>query len=466
MTISQNDDSVYVYLNGSLVYSRGISSATQSFTMNLPAGNHLLQVILNNSGSNLSHLQTSGDIVDGTDVILNAGWGSSVIADASFAVKQEQEEIARKKAEEAARKAEKERARQEQLARLRKTDPVAQSFETNSVVNISSVTIELTELPTKDLTCKVVETTAGIPDIRKLIAYGRLPLASLKLGDNKVVFDSIAQLKQDTEYAFIIITESYEGQVAIAKVGDKTSDGQYLKYQTNTGVMFLSVNENTWTPVQDTDLKFVLNKVEYNTNRNIKLGTITSDERLEDLTDFRLVGNTAIPADCDVKFYMMINGSRYDIVLNKTVYLPQVKKSLGPIDIYADLSTVNSVYTPTIKEGLVLLAGKAYTPGFYTTRQFEVRDGLVTPAKLQVFLDQIAETNTTIEVAYQSGPTDEDWTTMTRVTKNDRSLGDNWIETCYESPSVSIGATRIRIKLATSHYENRPSVKNIRILTI
>lgn len=348
-------------------------------------------------------------------------------------------------------------------------DPIAQTFTTKSVCNLSAVEVEVTKKPTKDLICKLVEVTAGQPDIYKLVAYAKIPVARVKLGMNKLVFDDIAQLEANKDYAFVIITDSFEGEVAIAKVGDFDENRIVVHEQPDIdGTFFKSSNERTWTAYQDTDMKYKIYQVAYQGRKEVKLGTITAAERQDKLTDFKIVGNVANNPGTSVEFYLKINSVKYPIALNKTLNLQGINKAKGNIEVWAILTSSSPVYTPTIFSGLMFLAGNAISPSYYCSRQFEIREGRTKPAKLQIILDQLVPPNTNLEVSYQSGSTDENWTRIPKKIDSERYIGDNWVEVIYETPTSNVNflASRLRLKLETSHFENRPQVRNIRILVI
>lgn len=348
-------------------------------------------------------------------------------------------------------------------------DPIAQTFTTKSVTNISAVEVEVTAKPTKDLICKLVEVTAGQPDIYKLVAYAKIPVANVVIGMNKLVFEDIAQLEANKDYAFVIITDSFEGEVAIARVGEFDENRIVVHEQPDIdGTFFKSSNERTWTAYQDTDMKYKIYQVAYQNRKEVKIGTVTAGERQDKLTDFKLVGNVSNSPGTGVEFYLKINNVKFPIALNKTLNLQGITKAKGDIEIWAILTSSSPIYTPTIFSGLVFLAGNAITPSYYCSRQFEIREGRTKPAKLQIVLDQRVPPNTNLEVSYQSGATDENWTTIPKKLDSERYIGENWVEVIYETPSANVNflASRLRLKLETSHYENRPEVRNIRILVI
>lgn len=348
-------------------------------------------------------------------------------------------------------------------------DPIAQTFTTKAVTNVSAVEVEVTAKPTKDLICKLVEVTAGQPDIYKLVAYAKIPVANVVIGMNKLVFEDIAQLEANKDYAFVIITDSFEGEVAIAKVGEFDENRIVVHEQPDIdGTFFKSSNERTWTAYQDTDMKYKIYQVAYQNRKEVKIGTVKAAERQDKLTDFKLVGNVSNNPGTGVEFYLKINNVKFPIALNKTLNLQGITKAKGDIEIWAILTSSSPIYTPTIFSGLVFLAGNAITPSYYCSRQFEIREGRTKPAKLQIVLDQRVPLNTNLEVSYQSGATDENWTTIPKKLDSERYLGENWVEVIYETPSANVNflASRLRLKLETSHFENRPEIRNIRILVI
>ena len=460
-----NDDDVFVYVDGKAIWSRPITNNNiQTVNLNLSQGTHIIQIILNNKGNNLSHLQMSGDIVDKVKVFMNPYWSKLSIDNADSLRSEYEVQLAKQRAEEEAR-------RQRELAerRIRRTDPVAQSFIPKSPVDISAVSCYLTELPTKILYCKIVENTAGQPDIFKLVGYGEIPtVKELRLGWNKIPLESKVSLQQDKEYSLIIITESFEGKVAIAKVGERdVNTNQYVKTQVDDGVLFLSANERTWVSVQDSDMVYKLHAVNYEATKTIKVGTLTPDARQENITDLRLVGQVKTNESTSVKFYAQVGGQRIDLALNRTVFTTPIKKSSGNIEIFAELVTTNQAHSPLINPGLLLLTGTAISPSTYIGRQWNIKNGQVSPAAIQVVLDQKVESGCKVTPYYQSGDDAKNDSSYTELAmKSSEPIGENWQTVIYEVKGVQRGSSRLKIKLETNHHENRPKVKNIRILVI
>lgn len=465
IVISYNDDFAGLFIDGKPVSAHQFQPTQTPRTINftLTKGHHVIQWVLNDKGNWISQLRTSGNIVDKQKVFFNPDWAKQIISDAERIKNEHEANLARQRAEEERRR----QQAQSRLRRLRMTDPVAQSFIPQSNVDISAVSCFLTELPTKMLYCKIVENTAGQPDIFKLVGYGEIPrVSSLKLGWNKIPLESKVSLTQDKEYSIIIITESFEGKVAIAKVGERdVKTNTYVKTQTDSGVMFLSANERTWTPVQDSDMVYKIHGVNYNTSKVVRIGTITAAERQNNLTDFRLLGQVKTNESTSARFYMMVNRQRIDLALNRTIFTTPITKAMGTIEVFAELNTSSQSYSPTIDPGMLLLAGTAVTPSTYVMRQFPIKNGQVSPAAIQIILDELVESGCTIVPALQTGNGDTDFTNVTTVKSSD-PIGNNWRTTVYEHKGIQRANSRLKLTLTTTHHENRPKVKNIRVVVI
>ena len=80
-------------------------------------------------------------------------------------------------------------------------------------------------------------------------------------------FPSPVFLKENTEYAFVVKSNSDKYTVYTARMGDKTLDGSRLiSRQPVFGGMFKSQNGRTWTAEQNEDIKFKLNRASFTTN--------------------------------------------------------------------------------------------------------------------------------------------------------------------------------------------------------
>ena len=100
-------------------------------------------------------------------------------------------------------------------------------------------------------------------------------------------FDSPVYVQEGQEYALVIITKSLDYRVWTAKMGaiDVYSGGAVIT-QPALGVMYKSSNDSAWTPAQNEDIKFTINRAFFS-NGFIGRVELTND----------VIGNSVVYAD-------------------------------------------------------------------------------------------------------------------------------------------------------------------------
>jgi len=185
-------------------------------------------------------------------------------------------------------------------------DPVAQTFwtpkpDTNKVsygVFVTSVDLFFGAKPSVargslqlPIQVKIAEVVNGFP------TQNYLAEATVKCKDVKVSFspsledpDTITKftfrdpiyLQPDTEYALIVISDSPEYEVYIAELGGNVLGAdppQRISEQPYAGSFFRSQNSSTWTPYQNEDLMFRINKARFS-------GSGSASFNLKNVPDF------------------------------------------------------------------------------------------------------------------------------------------------------------------------------------
>jgi hypothetical protein len=85
-------------------------------------------------------------------------------------------------------------------------------------------------------------------------------------------FDSPVYVQENTEYAFVLIANSTDYNVYVARVGQTNLDSdRTISQQPYAGVLFKSQNGATWTAEQNEDIKFKMKRAEFS---NVT-GTVT-----------------------------------------------------------------------------------------------------------------------------------------------------------------------------------------------
>src|SRR5210317_784743 len=86
-------------------------------------------------------------------------------------------------------------------------------------------------------------------------------------------FDSTVYLKEKTEYALVLYSDSADYTAYIARLGETViGSDRTVSAQPNLGVLFKSANNRTWTAEQMEDLKFTMKRAEFDTTSS---GTLT-----------------------------------------------------------------------------------------------------------------------------------------------------------------------------------------------
>ena len=82
----------------------------------------------------------------------------------------------------------------------------------------------------------------------------------------RFTFETPVYVQDQTEYCFVLKSDSNNYQVWVSNMGDLIpGTDTYITEQPYAGVMFLSQNASTWTPDQNRDIKFTINRAVFNT---------------------------------------------------------------------------------------------------------------------------------------------------------------------------------------------------------
>jgi hypothetical protein len=145
-------------------------------------------------------------------------------------------------------------------------DPLAQSIQIdlNGGAFITSLELYFTS---KDAAIPVQvqlrEMENGIPTPR-IIPFSDITvspsLVNIDGTSTVFTFDSPVYLQDGIEYCFVILANSSDYRVKYAQIGEEDESGNRISKQPYNGVMFKSQNASTWTPDQNKDLAFKLNR--------------------------------------------------------------------------------------------------------------------------------------------------------------------------------------------------------------
>ena len=92
----------------------------------------------------------------------------------------------------------------------------------------------------------------------------------------KFSFDHPVYLNPDVEYAIVLTSNCDSYEVYVANMGgqDLTDNSKRISKQPYNGVFFTSQNASTWTPEQSKDLKFKLNRCEFDISKKGEMNLV------------------------------------------------------------------------------------------------------------------------------------------------------------------------------------------------
>ena len=181
-------------------------------------------------------------------------------------------------------------------SRVVRRDPVAQTFMIGNEptgIFLSSVDIFFqAKDPNLPVELSIVSVENGIPT-QKTIPFSRVNKLTGDIWPSNVtanedasvatkfMFDTPVYLQPGVEYAIVLLSNSARYRVWHAEVGgtDVGTNAETINKNVNMGVLLKSQNASTWTPDQNKDLKFTLNRADFKTTSQTGLFTGLSPQR-------------------------------------------------------------------------------------------------------------------------------------------------------------------------------------------
>ena len=160
-------------------------------------------------------------------------------------------------------------------------DPLAQTFMIDDAGGVFLTSIDL-YFQSKDdnvpVTLQIRDTVNGYPG-QHILPFSEVvknpddvSISSDGTTATKFTFSSPVYLQENTEYAFVVMANSTDYNVFVARLGQTALDSdRTISQQPYAGVLFKSQNGVTWTADQNEDMKFKIRRAEFS---NV-LGTIT-----------------------------------------------------------------------------------------------------------------------------------------------------------------------------------------------
>lgn len=181
-------------------------------------------------------------------------------------------------------------------------DPLSQTFFVDSGASLDNslfvTSLDLffaTKSLTNGITVELRETVNGYPSgVTLPLSKAHLLPADIFVDQvsgiipTTITFESPIALKTNKEYAIVLMPDANDPNylVWISKVGDQDlATGISVNKDTSSGVLFTSTNNRAWTPYQDEDLKFKLNKAIF----TVGVGEVTLETRNHEFLEVNTV---------------------------------------------------------------------------------------------------------------------------------------------------------------------------------
>ena len=151
-------------------------------------------------------------------------------------------------------------------------DPLGQTFISEGVNGafVTSIDLFFQTRGTRPVYVQLVNAVDGHPSL-KIIAQKIIDAKDVNVSDDASVptrftFPSPVYLTDDVEYAFVIKVDEPGCRVFFSEVGQTNlTDNRVVSANPLTGTLFLSQNGQAWTPHQYRDVKFSLNRADFQT---------------------------------------------------------------------------------------------------------------------------------------------------------------------------------------------------------
>jgi len=298
-----------------------------------------------------------------------------------------------------------------------------------------------------------MKTTVGLPDASKTVYTQRFTSQQLNAGWNKLNFNVPIGLDADEEYAFVVESASYDDTISTARIGQWDQENRrWITTQALDGVLLLSANRSTWTPVQEEDLSLKMYKARFQNQAVIELGTVN----VENITDLALLCDILAPNGSNIRFSATLVERNETITISP--YIPiKISEYSGAILLKAELSTANPDISPVIAGNIQLAVGAVSAVSTYVSRYFTTRGTTLT-----VYLNCKEGSKSRINVFYNDGAS---WTALTRDLSQAKEVGNGFVEIPFTA-ALNLSQTQLKVELVSTDANllDRPEAQNLRAI--
>lgn len=259
------------------------------------------------------------------------------------------------------------------------TDPIAQSFYVDDFDYPEGLFVSSVDLFFKNkgdwsqVEVQLRPMVEGAPSASEVLPYASktllaqdinisdLPNVSNSLTKTKFSFPSPVYLNSKREYAIVVITDDYDVDIFCSELGETIlGTNRVVSRQPFLGSMFKSQNGRTFTPLQDEDLMFVINKCNF-----VSAGTAQFNEEKKPIGQQLPHGATSATYSANAPYDLFtVHSDAAELAGTKLTYAYRATAN-DDFSLDASYSTFKPDVTQILDERKVVFGPGAATKSFY-----------------------------------------------------------------------------------------------------
>lgn len=336
-------------------------------------------------------------------------------------------------------------------------DPLAQTFEFDRDRILTSIELYFhTKDPMLPVIVQVRDVVNGYPGTsiyaEKIVKPSEINISMDSSVPTKITFDDPVYCDANTQFCFVVITESKLPRVYIAKLGEQEL-GKTSKISTQpyiSGVLFSGSNTKTWTAHQDCDLKFKLYCASFSSSSILEFNELTGlqADRFMFLADYFTPKNTSIAWEYS------LDGGNWQPTADYSD--KEFSRITNNIKLRAKIFSTQDVSPTLSKNSFESVAFRNKLKTSYISRNVYHEQGYNT---ILQEIDYYAPEGSNILVTYATDTNGNTWTSL--PTSSSRDLGEGWKRLTLTGTVGNQKNFRAKIELTTSSPTIRPRVRQI-----
>lgn len=346
-------------------------------------------------------------------------------------------------------------------------DPLAQSFQLSSARIISSVGIYFASKdPASNVTVQLRNMVNGYPGVEiyseKVVTPEEITISEHGTVETRVKFPDPVLCEANTQYCFVVLTDSDTYSVFVAELGETTLDTKvavtrqpYLE-----GTMFSSANALTWSAHQTMDMKFNIYGANFSRKGTIEFEPITDVklDRLVLLSEYLTPNNTG----CTWSIRFVIEGDTSDI--STKVYTPisnyeetDLSATIKTFQLKAEFESLPNMSPIMAMDALSLVGLTTELEGSYVSRNTVFPQSASYTTVRQIFEAHIPNGTSVIpQFSTDGGKT---WISMEGVSPTTEMIDSEFKRYTYEKTVPQATQYRARLYMKTNQPYVRPKAR-------